>query len=357
MQEVRQLLSQFKPEGWAQDLVAAGFVTAISQQDEILHIALRVPFAGHSWLAQLQEQLEEKLRQQTGASLVTWHWLQDVATMARMTPVPGIAGVRNIIAVASGKGGVGKSTTAVNLALALQHEGARVGLLDADIYGPSIPVMLGCPDERPVSHDGKFMQPVQAHGIVCNSIGFLVPEGEAAVWRGPMASKALAQILHETRWGELDYLVVDMPPGTGDIQLTLAQQVPTTAAVMITTPQDVALIDVRKGIAMFNKVTVPVLGIIENMSYHTCSHCGHQEAIFGCGGGQQLALQQGLPLLAELPLHIQVREWMDAGRPPVVAEPDSSLALNYQRLARKVAAMLYFGGKAIPSTILTVNEG
>lgn len=356
MQNVRQLLSQFKPEGWAQDLVAAGFVTDIHQQDGILEIVLRIPFASLGELAALQLQFDAPLRHMTGATAVHWQWQQDVATMARMTPVPGIAGVRNIIAVASGKGGVGKSTTAVNLALALQREGARVGLLDADIYGPSIPLMLGCPDERPVSHDGKFMQPVQAHGIVCNSIGFLVPEGEAAVWRGPMASKALSQILHETRWGELDYLIVDMPPGTGDIQLTLAQQVPTTAAVMITTPQDVALIDVRKGIAMFNKVTVPVLGIIENMSYHTCSHCGHKEAIFGCGGGTRLAKQQGVTLLAELPLHIQVREWMDAGRPPLVSEPESPLARNYEVLARKIAAMLYFSGKAIPSTILAINE-
>jgi ATP-binding protein involved in chromosome partitioning len=355
MQEICQLLSQFKPEEWALDLVSAGFVGTIRQDADVLQIELRIPFAGVSWLEELSVQLDTALIQLTGLERVEWLWQQDVATMARSTQVAGIAGVRNIIAVASGKGGVGKSTTAVNLALGLRQQGARVGVLDADIYGPSIPWMLGCPEERPVSLDGKFMQPVTAYGIGCNSIGFLVPEGEAAVWRGPMASKALAQILHETRWGELDYLIVDMPPGTGDIQLTLAQQVPTTAVVMVTTPQDIALIDVRKGIAMFDKVNIPVLGIVENMSYHTCSQCGHKEAIFGCGGGQQLAEQQGLCLLAQLPLHIQVREGMDAGHPPAI-DANNPLAIGYLQLARTVAAKLYFGGKAIPSSILTINE-
>lgn len=216
--------------------------------------------------------------------------------------------------------------------------------------------MLGCTRERPSSNDGKQMQPISVYGIVCNSIGFLVPESEATVWRGPMASKALSQILHETRWGELDYLIVDMPPGTGDIQLTMAQQVPTTATLIVTTPQDIALADVRKGIAMFNKVDIPVLGVIENMSYHICSKCGHQEAIFGTGGGQKVAEQYGIALLAQLPLHIQVRECMDEGRPPVEAEPGSKLALNYLRMARKVAAALYFSGKTIPSSILAINS-
>ena len=355
MQVIRQLLSEFKPSGWGGDLLSAGFIERIESQGDGVHIHLRIPFAGASWLEELKAELDERIRQVADVHHVWWHWQQDVATLARASAVPGLSGIRNIIAVASGKGGVGKSTVAVNLALALRHEGARVGLLDADIYGPSIPLMLGSTKERPASHDGKQMQPISVYGIVCNSIGFLVPESEATVWRGPMASKALSQILHETRWGELDYLIVDMPPGTGDIQLTMAQQVPTTATLIVTTPQDVALADARKGISMFNKVDIPVLGVIENMSYHICSKCGHQEAIFGTGGGQKVAEQYGIALLAQLPLHIQVRECMDEGRPPIEAEPGSKLALNYLRMARKVAAALYFSGKTVPSSILTIN--
>ena len=355
MQVIRQLLSEFKPSGWGCDLLSAGFIERIESQGDGVHIHLRIPFAGASWLEELKAELDERIRQVADVHHVWWHWQQDVATLARASAVPGLSGIRNIIAVASGKGGVGKSTVAVNLALALRREGARVGLLDADIYGPSIPLMLGSTKERPASHDGKQMQPISVYGIVCNSIGFLVPESEATVWRGPMASKALSQILHETRWGELDYLIVDMPPGTGDIQLTMAQQVPTTATLIVTTPQDIALADVRKGISMFNKVDIPVLGVIENMSYHICSKCGHQEAIFGTGGGQKVAEQYGIALLAQLPLHIQVREHMDEGRPPVEAEPGSKLALNYLRMARKVAAALYFSGKTVPSSILTIN--
>ena len=355
MQVIRQLLSEFKPSGWGGDLLSAGFIERIESQGDGVHIHLRIPFAGASWLEELKAELDERIRQVADVHHVWWHWQQDVATLARASAVPGLPGIRNIIAVASGKGGVGKSTVAVNLALALRREGARVGLLDADIYGPSIPLMLGSTKERPASHDGKQMQPISVYGIVCNSIGFLVPESEATVWRGPMASKALSQILHETRWGELDYLIVDMPPGTGDIQLTMAQQVPTTATLIVTTPQDIALADVRKGISMFNKVDIPVLGVIENMSYHICSKCGHQEAIFGTGGGQKVAEQYGIALLAQLPLHIQVRECMDEGRPPIEAEPGSKLALNYLRMARKVAAALYFSGKTVPSSILTIN--
>ena len=355
MQVIRQLLSEFKPSGWGCDLLSAGFIERIESQGDGVHIHLRIPFAGASWLEELKAELDERIRQVADVHHVWWHWQQDVATLARASAVPGLSGIRNIIAVASGKGGVGKSTVAVNLALALRREGARVGLLDADIYGPSIPLMLGSTKERPASHDGKQMQPISVYGIVCNSIGFLVPESEATVWRGPMASKALSQILHETRWGELDYLIVDMPPGTGDIQLTMAQQVPTTATLIVTTPQDIALADVRKGISMFNKVNIPVLGVIENMSYHICSKCGHQEAIFGTGGGQKVAEQYGIALLAQLPLHIQVRECMDEGRPPIEAEPGSKLALNYLRMARKVAAALYFSGKTVPSSILTIN--
>ena len=359
--EIAHLLSQFQPDGWSQDLLTAGFVSDFVIEGESLNIRVRLPFAGAGVLAQLQG-LDSTLCQlvecqAAGVSHVVWHVSQEVATLARATTTPGISGVRNILAVASGKGGVGKSTTAVNLALALRQEGARVGLLDADIYGPSIPLMLGCQHERPVSHDGKFMQPVVAHGLASNSIGYLVPEGEAAVWRGPMASKALQQILNETRWGELDYLIVDMPPGTGDIQLTMAQQVPTTAAVVVTTPQDIALADARKGIAMFAKVQIPVLGIIENMSYHICSQCGHHEPLFGTGGGERVASQYGLALLGQMPLHIQIREHMDAGLPTLLAEPAGELANRYRQMARKLAAVLYFSGTPIPSSIFTTNLG
>ena len=337
MQEVRQLLSQFKPEGWAHDLVAAGFVTTISQQDKTLHIALRIPFAGHSWLAQLTEQIEEQLRQQTGASAVIWHWQQDVATLARHSAVPGLAGIRNIIAVASGKGGVGKSTVAVNLALALRHEGARVGLLDADIYGPSMPQMMGLVGQQPESDDGKTMHPLKAHGVQTMSIGFMIDVDSPMVWRGPMVTQALEQLLNQTNWDDLDYLVVDMPPGTGDTQLTLAQKVPVTGAIIVTTPQDIALIDARKGLKMFEKVGIPILGLVENMSIHICSQCGHEEHIFGHGGGEKMCADYNAEFLGALPLELAIREMADAGKPTVVGAPDSRAAEIYRGIARRVA--------------------
>jgi ATP-binding protein involved in chromosome partitioning len=242
--------------------------------------------------------------------------------------------------VASGKGGVGKSTTAVNLALALAIDGARVGLLDADIYGPSQPRMMGLQGERPVSHDGKRIQPLEAHGIKVMSIGFLIEEEQPMVWRGPMVTQALQQLLNDTDWGELDYLVVDMPPGTGDIQLTLSQRVPVSGAVVVTTPQDIALLDARKGLRMFQKVNVPVLGIVENMSTHVCSSCGHEEPIFGSGGGARMAEQYGVSLLGQLPLDIRIREETDGGRPTVVAEPGSRIGTAYLDTARRTAAKL-----------------
>ena len=247
--------------------------------------------------------------------------------------VPLLAGVRNIIAVASGKGGVGKSTTAVNLALALLQEGARVGILDADIYGPSQPQMLGIADRRPDSDDGKTMLPLEAHGLQANSIGAEQP----MVWRGPMVTQALRQLLFETRWNELDYLVIDLPPGTGDIQLTLAQTVPVTGAVIVTTPQDIALLDARRGLKMFEKVGIPLLGIVENMSIHICSKCGHAEHIFGEGGARRMCADYGVPFLGGLPLDIRIREQADSGRPTVVADPDGAVAQTYRAIARKVA--------------------
>ena len=348
-----QLLSQIKPDGWGCSLLESGLVT--TQFTDPMHatVSVSLPFAGALWFSSWQQTLSPNF----GHGLtISWEYHQDVATIKRHSQVSGIGGVRNIIAIASGKGGVGKSTTAVNLALALQKEGAKVGLLDADIYGPSLPTMLGCTDEHPTSTDGKHMQPVMRFGLACNSIGFLVPADEAAIWRGPMASKALSQLLHETEWGELDYLVVDLPPGTGDIQLTMAQQVPTTAALIVTTPQDIALIDARKAMAMFDKVQIPVLGVIENMSYHICSQCGHHEAIFGSGGGEAFAEEFGVPLLGQLPLHIEIRSAMDRGHPVTLDNQDNPWSLAYSKLAQRVAARLYFTGEVVPSTIYTVTQ-
>ncbi|MDW6003490.1 iron-sulfur cluster carrier protein ApbC [Vibrio mangrovi] len=266
-----------------------------------------------------------------------------------------VKGVKNLIAVTSGKGGVGKSTTAVNLALALAASHARVGLLDADIYGPSVPMMLGTVDAELMVRDERWMQPVQAHGLYSHSIGYLMSQDDAAVWRGPMASKAFQQLLNETEWPSLDYLVVDMPPGTGDIQLTLSQQMPVTGAVVVTTPQDLALADARKGVAMFEKVNVPVIGLVENMSYHICSQCGHQEHIFGSGGAEKMTHEYGLNLLAKIPLHLQVREDIDAGCPTVVARPESEHTRLYLAMAEQIASRLYWDGQVVPDAIPFTN--
>lgn len=253
-----------------------------------------------------------------------------------------LARIRNIIAIGSGKGGVGKSTTAVNLALALAADGARVGVLDADVYGPSVPMMLGL-SGRPDSPDGKSIEPMLAHGVEAMSIGLLVDQDTPMIWRGPMATSALTQLLNETLWGGeegLDYLIVDLPPGTGDIQLTLAQKIPVAGAVIVTTPQDVATLDARKALKMFEKVQVPVLGLIENMAIHVCSNCGHAEHIFGSGGGEKMAAQYGVPLLGSLPLEIGIREQGDAGKPIVAAMPDSPAAQAYRQAARRLVEEL-----------------
>ena len=247
-----------------------------------------------------------------------------------------LANVKNIIAVASGKGGVGKSTTAVNLALALAAEGAQVGILDADIYGPSQPMMMGI-SGRPETSDGKTMEPMENYGLQVSSIGFMIDPDEPMVWRGPIVTQALQQLLEQTNWRDLDYLIVDMPPGTGDIQLTLSQKVPVTGAIIVTTPQDIALLDARKGLKMFEKVGIPILGIVENMSMHICSNCGHAEAIFGEGGGQKMCGEYGVDFLGALPLTMSIREQTDSGMPTVVAEPDGPVAAIYREIARKVA--------------------
>jgi ATP-binding protein involved in chromosome partitioning len=276
------------------------------------------------------------LRAVPGVADVAVDVSSDVVAHAVQRGVKLLPNVKNIIAVASGKGGVGKSTTAVNLALALAAEGASVGMLDADIYGPSLPMMLGI-SGRPESPDNQSMNPLEGHGIQANSIGFLIEQDNPMVWRGPMVTSALEQLLRQTNWRELDYLVVDMPPGTGDIQLTLSQKVPVTGAVIVTTPQDIALLDAKKGLKMFEKVGIPILGIVENMSTHICSNCGHEEHIFGAGGGERMAKEYGVAVLGSLPLDIAIRERTDAGQPTVVSQPESKIAEAYRAIARRVA--------------------
>lgn len=267
-------------------------------------------------------------------------------------PSSNLSQVKNIVVVASGKGGVGKSTTAVNLALAMARQGHKVGLFDADIYGPSQPMMLGiAPCTRPEIIDGKVMKPVEVHGIKCNSVGLLVDENQAMVWRGPMVVGAFNQILNDTLWGDLDFLIVDMPPGTGDIQLSLSQSVPVSGAVIVTTPQDVALLDAKRGIEMFRKVEIPILGIVENMSIHVCSECGHSEHIFGAGGANRIAQNYDVPLLGHLPLDVKIREQCDEGKPAVASDPNSKVSEIYFQIATRVAEQLALAGgaKAMPN--------
>ncbi|MBV4412007.1 iron-sulfur cluster carrier protein ApbC [Enterobacteriaceae bacterium YMB-R22] len=344
-------LANFQHPTLTHNLTTLKALHHVAWMDETVHIELQMPFAWKSGFDALKEACSAELLRITGAKAIDWKLAHNIATLRRVKEQPGINGVKNIIAVSSGKGGVGKSSTAVNLALALAAEGAKVGILDADIYGPSIPTMLGTEGERPTSPDGTHMAPVMAQGLATNSIGYLVTDDNAMVWRGPMASKALLQLLQETLWSELDYLVLDMPPGTGDIQLTLAQNIPVTGAVVVTTPQDVALLDAKKGIVMFRKVDVPVLGIVENMSVHICSQCGHHEPIFGTGGAGKLAAAYHTTLLGQMPLHITLREDLDRGQPTVVSRPDSEFTSLYRQLAGRVAAQLYWQGEVIPGDI------
>ncbi|HEV2008822.1 MAG TPA: iron-sulfur cluster carrier protein ApbC, partial [Burkholderiales bacterium] len=287
----------------------------------------------------IRKQVVAKLKSIPGIGSVTANVSMKIVSHAVQRGVKLIPGVKNIIAIASGKGGVGKSTTAVNLALALAAEGVSVGMLDADIYGPSQPTMLGI-SGRPESRDGKRLEPMEGHGIQAMSIGFLIDVETPMVWRGPMVTQALEQLLNETNWRDIDYLVVDLPPGTGDIQLTLAQRVPVTGAVIVTTPQDIALMDARKGLKMFEKVNIPILGVVENMSLHICSQCGHEEHVFGAGGGARMSKDYGIDLLGSLPLDISIREQADSGKPTVVADPDGRVAEIYRQIARRVAVKI-----------------
>jgi ATP-binding protein involved in chromosome partitioning len=302
-----------------------------------LDIVLGYPARGV--IEAVRRQVSERLAKLPGVAQSSVNVHSKITSHSVQRGVKLVAGIKNIIAVASGKGGVGKSTTAVNLALALAAEGATVGMLDADIYGPSQPIMLGITG-RPTSRDGKTMEPMEGHGIQAMSVGFLIESDTPMVWRGPMVTQALEQLLTETKWRDLDYLVVDLPPGTGDIQLTLAQKVPVTGAVIVTTPQDIALVDARKGLKMFEKVGIPILGVVENMAIHICSNCGHAEHIFGAGGGERMCKDYDVEFLGSLPLDIRIREQADSGKPTVVSDPEGPIAAIYRDIARKVAARI-----------------
>lgn len=319
-------------------LTAADCITYETRAGSLLlTLELGVPELGIA--SQLQQDIANVLREQGLSAELNIR--SKIPAAAPANSQNHVEGVKNIVAVASGKGGVGKSTTAVNIALALAKEGASVGILDADIYGPSMPQMLGVADQRPEMGTENTLRPIDALGIKLVSMGNLVTENTPMVWRGPMVSGALQQLVNNTMWQDVDYLIVDMPPGTGDIQLTLSQTVPVSAAVIVTTPQDIALLDAKRGIEMFSKVNIPILGIVENMATHTCSHCGHKEAIFGETGGAQLAEQYQTPILGQLPLQLSIRAQTDAGKPPVAAEPSSAVSLEYIEIARQIAASLW----------------
>ena len=318
-------------------LKAVGGVTVAAGTAQV-ELTLHYPADGYG--EELAQKVRETVLEVTGITDARVEVQWEVLSHAVQRSLKPIEGIKNILAVASGKGGVGKSTTTVNLALALARLGARTGILDADIYGPSQPRMLGLSGQRPSSRDGESLEPLSAHGVIAMSMGFLVDEEQHMVWRGPMVTQALSQLLNNTHWGELDYLVVDLPPGTGDTQLTLSQSVPVSGVIIVTTPQDIALLDARKGLKMFEKVDVPILGIVENMSTHVCSQCGHEEHIFGAGGGAAMAEQYDVPFLGALPLDIRIREQADGGVPTVVAEPDDPLAMAYRDIALRAAAGL-----------------
>ncbi|GAA3580910.1 iron-sulfur cluster carrier protein ApbC [Marinobacter xestospongiae] len=319
-------------------------------------LVVELPYAAEGITGALRQLVSSALENVPGVASVSVTVNQRIHAHQAQRDLQSIAGVKNIIAVASGKGGVGKSTTSVNLALALSQEGARVGILDADIYGPSVGMMLGIAEgTRPDTKENKYFLPLKAHGLQAISMAFLVTDKTPMVWRGPMVSGAVQQLLTQTLWDELDYLVVDMPPGTGDIQLTLAQKVPVTGAVVVTTPQDIALLDCKKGIEMFRKVDIPVLGVVENMSVHICSHCGHEEALFGHGGGERVSEEYDTPLLGQLPLHMTIREQTDGGTPSVVAEPDSEVARRYRDIARRLSALLSQRQRNLSSPIPSIS--
>ena len=333
---VQAALARVVDPNTGKDFVSSKSVKKIAVGEGGVRVDIALSYPARSQFETLRRLVHDAVAALPEAGRVSVDVTQKIVSHAVQRGVKLIPTVKNIVAVASGKGGVGKSTTAVNLALALAAEGASVGILDADIYGPSQPMMLGLAG-RPESRDGKTLEPLEAYGVQAMSIGFLIDVDTPMVWRGPMVTQALEQLLKDTNWRDVDYLIVDLPPGTGDIQLTLAQKVPVTGAIIVTTPQDIALIDARKGLKMFEKVGVPIVGVVENMSIHVCSNCGHAEHIFGAGGAEKMCRDYNVPFLGALPLDIHIREQADSGRPTVVADPDGPTAEIYRAIARKVA--------------------
>jgi len=352
--QILKALSSVVDAASGKDFVTSKAVKNLQINGHSVIFDLELPYPCKSEHAAFRQQLTTAARGVDGVTDVVINITTKVASHAVQRGVQLLPNVKNIIAVASGKGGVGKSTTAVNLALALSAEGATVGLLDADIYGPSVPMMMGVTG-KPESLDGKNMEPLENHGIQVMSIGFLVEPDQAMIWRGPMATQALDQLLRQTNWRDLDYLIIDMPPGTGDIQLTLSQRVPLTGAVIVTTPQDIALLDARKGIKMFEKVGVPILGIVENMAVHICSNCGHTEHIFGQDGGKKMAADYSMDYLGALPLDMQIRLQADGGQPTVVADPDGAVAALYKAIARRLAASVAAKAKDFSAKFPTIT--
>jgi len=336
VENVQTVLRSIMNPDTQSDLMACASIKNLSVSDNNIHVDVVLGYPAKSQFQAIKDLVVSQLKKIADVKNIEVNVSSDIVAHTVQRGVKLLPGVKNIIAVASGKGGVGKSTTAVNLALALSAEGASVGILDADIYGPSLPMMLGI-SGRPESKAENTIEPMEGHGLQASSIGFLINEDSPMVWRGPMVTSALEQLLRQTRWRDIDYLIVDMPPGTGDIQLTLSQKVPVTGAVIVTTPQDIALLDARKGLKMFEKVGVPIIGIVENMSTYICPSCGHEEHVFGSGGGQKMCSDYGVDFLGSLPLNISIREQSDAGRPTVVAEPDGPISMVYQQIARQIA--------------------
>ena len=336
VEEIKAALLQVIDPNTGKDLIRGKEARNIRVEGGRVLLDVELGYPAASQIAPIRQLVEEALGKLPGVTGVEANVYFKIVAHAVQRGIKLKSNVKNIIAVASGKGGVGKSTTAVNLALALSAEGARVGILDADIYGPSQPMMMGI-SGQPETKDGKTMEPLENHGLQVSSIGFMIDPDEPMVWRGPIVTQALQQLLDQTNWRDLDYLIVDMPPGTGDVQLTLSQKVPVTGAVIVTTPQDIALLDARKGLRMFEKVGIPILGIVENMSMHVCSNCGHAEPIFGVGGGEKMCADFGVDFLGALPLTMEIRQQTDSGTPTVVADPQGKVAEIYKAIARKVA--------------------
>ncbi len=352
-EQIEEKLKEYTDPYMEKDLVSAHCVKNIDIDGNSVKIDIELGFPHQGYQQDLIKSVTDTLTSVDGVATVDVNVSSKIVTHAVQKGVKPVKGVKNIIAIASGKGGVGKSTTTVNLALALAADGANVAVLDADIYGPSMPRMLGL-SGKPSSDDGKSLNPMVNHGIQTMSIGFLVEEETPMIWRGPMVTQALEQLFNDTRWQDVDYLVVDLPPGTGDVQLTLAQKIPVSGAVIITTPQDISLLDARKGLKMFDKVNVPVLGIIENMSIHICSKCGNEERIFGQGGGKRMSDEENVTLLGDLPLDISIRRFADNGNPSVVAEPESRITRMFIEMARKIAAKLALKAKDYSNKFPTI---